>query len=449
MPAPNADSPAHWSKDFVEHLRAVHFALIAISAGLILLMLSSREYNAVLALVQIEAIIEFKHQWSLQWIRDNAIWHPNHYKRHVDGNEPVNKFSRLLSLAIDIPERGPLNARLFEWTPKKPDYTLGELARPVVYSCDFQENWITNSKWSPNLFPRTLKEFRIWWSAFATPQVLKMPTTIYEGTVFNSPEPPRGPLAFVFIPIKRDDEKLLPHYDISFSLANFDEPAYVFEQDASSPDVGDFGSVVLSANDVREYEVSQQTISSVFTNMQPSGSFAESFTDLSTAARNFADLSLEDIEKFLHDEAGKGQDVFEAFGMKFPASRVTLWGQILLLSVQLYFFIYLRQLSGKLRADDPGWDVPWAGMDMSHVGQAVMIFTLIVLPISAVALLDFQAVRGKLLFSNGPYDFWMPSLAYTGLVLALGASGFLGILSWRYRPSVKPEEPPVVSPWFY
>jgi hypothetical protein len=43
--------PAHWSKDFVEHLRTVHFALIAVAAGLILLVLSAREYNAVTALV--------------------------------------------------------------------------------------------------------------------------------------------------------------------------------------------------------------------------------------------------------------------------------------------------------------------------------------------------------------------------------------------------------------
>lgn len=54
-------SPAHWSKDFVEHLRTVHFALIAVSAGLILLVLSSKEYNAVSALVQVEEITELKH----------------------------------------------------------------------------------------------------------------------------------------------------------------------------------------------------------------------------------------------------------------------------------------------------------------------------------------------------------------------------------------------------
>jgi hypothetical protein len=66
---PTSEVPAHWSKDFVEHLRTVHFALIAISAGLILLVASSREYNPVTALVQVDEIIDLRHQWSLDWIK--------------------------------------------------------------------------------------------------------------------------------------------------------------------------------------------------------------------------------------------------------------------------------------------------------------------------------------------------------------------------------------------
>jgi hypothetical protein len=75
----------------------------------------------------------------------------------------------------------------------------------------------------------------------------------------------------------------------------------------------------------------------------------------------------QDIKDFLHDEASKGAEVFEALGMKFPADKVTLWGIILILSVQLYFFVYLRQLSGRLRANDPGWDTPRVGRDTSGI----------------------------------------------------------------------------------
>src|SRR5215472_12744194 len=34
---------------------------------------------------------------------------------------------------------------------------------------------------------------------------------------------------------------------------------------------------------------------------------------------------------------------------------------------QLYFFLYLGKLDGRLRPDDPGWDVPWIGMDCSKL----------------------------------------------------------------------------------
>jgi len=46
----------HWSKDFVEHLRTVHFALVAVSVGLILLL--SRSSSP--ALGQIRQVIELK-----------------------------------------------------------------------------------------------------------------------------------------------------------------------------------------------------------------------------------------------------------------------------------------------------------------------------------------------------------------------------------------------------
>ncbi len=69
----------HWSKDFVEHLRTVHFALLVVSAGLILLLVSSREYNAVSALVQVEQIIDLKRQWSEEWIKKYGAVSYEHY----------------------------------------------------------------------------------------------------------------------------------------------------------------------------------------------------------------------------------------------------------------------------------------------------------------------------------------------------------------------------------
>jgi hypothetical protein len=196
--------------------------------------------------------------------------------------------------------------------------------------------------------------------------------------------------------------------------------------------------------------VSQGTIGSAFRNIRR-GRFEESFADLSFAASDYADLPLEDIKDFLHDDAAKGQEVFEAFGMKFPAGKVTVWGFILILGVQLYFFVYLRQLSGKLRADDAGWDVPWVGMDTSALSRAMLVSTLVFLPPTAMALLGSQAFvvwRKTPLPLDGWHRWSLGSEPYA-FALGLIASFFLGVFSWRYRPRVKAEEPVAASPMFF
>src|SRR5690348_3790669 len=52
-------SPEHWSKDFVEHLRTVHFALVAVSVGL-MVILWSKPYDARVASSELTDIIEIR-----------------------------------------------------------------------------------------------------------------------------------------------------------------------------------------------------------------------------------------------------------------------------------------------------------------------------------------------------------------------------------------------------
>src|SRR5579872_4861519 len=50
-------NPEHWSKDFVEHLRTVHFTLVTVSVGLIAL-LSSKTYDARKAASEMNELVE-------------------------------------------------------------------------------------------------------------------------------------------------------------------------------------------------------------------------------------------------------------------------------------------------------------------------------------------------------------------------------------------------------
>src|SRR5260370_14734741 len=55
----------HWSKDFVEHLRTVHFALITVSVGLVLLIVSSRPYSPAAAITQLEVLEDAASSWDV------------------------------------------------------------------------------------------------------------------------------------------------------------------------------------------------------------------------------------------------------------------------------------------------------------------------------------------------------------------------------------------------
>ena len=90
------------------------------------------------------------------------------------------------------------------------------------------------------------------------------------------------------------------------------------------------------------FKVTRQIFSS-FLN-ESNLNFHQAFAELNalsdaTGKRTFSELRV---------ELAKAPDsvVFEAFGLKFPAQLVTAGGILSILSVQLYFFAYLRLVDG-------------------------------------------------------------------------------------------------------
>jgi hypothetical protein len=174
--------------------------------------------------------------------------------------------------------------------------------------------------------------------------------------------------------------------------------------------------------------------------------FNASFSDLANAANGFENFPLDRVQQLVSDSAGRGNEVFEVFGIKFPADQLNIWGVLLILSVQLYFLLYLRQLTGKLRPGDPGWDVPWVGMDQSLLGAVLFFVTVVMLPMLALSLLASLSIRPLWVhhwrwtplfhFAAGPLHnsgrtVALTVLLWTGIV---GACLYLTILSWRSRP---------------
>jgi hypothetical protein len=115
-----------------------------------------------------------------------------------------------------------------------------------------------------------------------------------------------------------------------------------------------------------------------------------SFYDLRQIADKNGYDNFTNLEEILSKSETSEAPVFEAFGIKFPADIATLGGTLALLGVQLYFFLYLRKLYGSLKQHDPGWDVPWIGMDSSGLAQSAYMATIVILPVVSETILSLK-----------------------------------------------------------
>jgi hypothetical protein len=127
-----------------------------------------------------------------------------------------------------------------------------------------------------------------------------------------------------------------------------------------------------------------------FDGLKP-GPFNKSFSDLARATRGREEEDFGTLAPHIYAEATKGDEAFDAFGVKFPSEQVTGWGIIILIAVQLYLVLYLRRLFNKLKPNDPGWDVPWMAMDYSLLARVMLFVSLVVLPVCAAVFVVVQS----------------------------------------------------------
>lgn len=149
-------------------------------------------------------------------------------------------------------------------------------------------------------------------------------------------------------------------------------------------------SYEIPVTEVMHVKVSPQSISDKFHNL-PQGKFEDSFADLQAAAVPYQNVQLTKLEFFLHDDASKGSEVFEALGVKFPANQITVWGIVVLLGIQLYYFVCLESAPRK-NDDHADLSVPWLGMSSSRLSRCILFITSVLLPPAAGLLVWKRAV---------------------------------------------------------
>jgi hypothetical protein len=155
-----------------------------------------------------------------------------------------------------------------------------------------------------------------------------------------------------------------------------------------------------------------------------SGSFDHSFPELNKITRNFQTLEIDKFDPILEAEQNRNGESFEAFGVKFPAEATTRWGVLIILAVQLYFWIHLRELSQKLQPGDAGWEVAFIGMYTSLPSRIVYFISSCILPVLAVSALG---IRG-LAIGDYQWPFWASLTC--GIAVSIALAGVI----WRSAP---------------
>jgi hypothetical protein len=113
------------------------------------------------------------------------------------------------------------------------------------------------------------------------------------------------------------------------------------------------------------------------------GTFDKSFRSLSMFVRNLQSLSLEDVRTLIDNEKGRTGGQIEVAGLKIPASALGIWGVLVLVGLQIYFWLHFREFVNRLTITDKAWSFPWVALYPSACSLWVFRASAMVLPLVA------------------------------------------------------------------
>lgn len=428
----NSLGAKHWSEAFVEHLRTVHLTMVSVSAALVLVISSSKPYDPARALVEVRQILQLQKEWSPKWVLANL-------RNRIDQTAAFKDAEQIFAIIIDQPFTCGITG------PNK---------RERAFTCISHRDWVEppnryrreipfgplgqRGRLLPAVsvisFPTTFWEFRAWWN-----ERLNQTTTVYFAHVIADGDA-KGP----------DPNEKWVFYDREVSASPRGTPVEVNLNLGSNAGAfegtvdGGKTTIRLPVIAIEQCDINRAALQKVFPNWGV-GSFDESFPELSKVIGSFYEVSIEEIKDRLSQETGKGEESFEVFGLKLPVGQLTTWGTLILLSLQLYFYLHLSELSKKLGVDDPGWNVPWIGMYQSRPSRSLFFLTCCAVPTVVIALLAISSSSSMLRDLPPESTLYEHVLHVTRIVcftMSVLVSVWLSFLSWKYRPRVSPVTEP-------
>jgi hypothetical protein len=429
---PSTLPQAHWSKDYVEHLRTVHLALVAVSAALMIFALSAKPYSAEVAALELHQIQDLRSEW------------PDVLRKLAQLRYSVSTIQGIDALSgTNVSPATDLQLSNIEAYQKSPS---------IHFFLQFPKNLAVSAEpyTSQHMF-QGLKSFAYFWDKVQIePSLVYFPGSVNQWAYFKQSHETK----FVKLDLRlaEDDQTagkdvktkciLSPHFDSSVKVQWMEEtskqPIEARAINYHCTVQGD-GEIVLPVVGGVVTELDASTLAEHIGRNNTQLDFRLVFADLYGYAHFIATDSFAALDRDLGKTEVSDTPVFEAFGIKFPASLATIGGTVVLISLQGYFFICVRKLPHAMRRSDEGWDVPWIGIDSSTSARLVLFLTVSMLPVVSLCALDgatlWQIVQRQEHFAPLTWD-WTSRVKLLCMVLGLSISVWLAAMCWMNRPQI-------------
>ena len=372
----NDRNAPHWSEDFVEHVRTVHFALVGVCLALIGLVQFQKPKDVLTAQYELQEIKAAVDGWDTPEVtgvvRDAFLWRGligNKFTKHFSVKVAGDQFKVAMRPLLWLPSDDGLSGRIvdFEKALTKPN-SLADFQRfwdflarpPAVW--DFDDERLASHV--ARIEKRGAKRGTV---SVLTPQKANEVT-----------EPPSCSPEQVTIAQEQFLGNILHISSVDFVCVI---------------DVPD-GTIILPMVVASKTPVDGLAALRATHPYWQDASFTASFPELNVATADIRDKSFQQIASRLAEEAARPKaESFEIFGVKFPVEAASRWGIVLIVGIQLYLWIHLYELSPKLKEGDPGWDVAWIGVYQSLPAKALFLASTALLPLITIVTLGNHALQ--------------------------------------------------------
>lgn len=465
------DSKPRWPKDYVKHLRTVHFALITISVILIVLSSSPSKTSVEIAREQNSQIRELMNKVEVSWLEDYSSDAVAKYQRNASSSDgaPFGAPPSFPTVRIDPPDadtveytfqdpyKGPQNIVL-PFTMERANWALIS-ADLVQHQSQHNEPWTwpsDNFRIPPQLArkPTTLRDFRIYWDNLGVSDLhLEIPhglsTTAYiefNGlsmiTASRMTFSKTGGHAYCEFGMSKLDDahhKIMTEQlgfqgtsDYYYSVGRPRHPGRL-EADQDNSDRHRAETLIVPAdNFTLQVEFDGQAALIAHTPQEwhwKHGKFAQVFENLADITKTYETLPPDVIDDVLASEEARYGESFQALGIKFPAENTTLWGILIIFVIQIYLLVQSREFDLKHHREAAEADVAWVALYPSALARLLTFISLCVLPAAAVV---FMAVRARRFVGlNYFYDVLLAFACFS----VIG----LGIALWMRLPTSAPK----------